>query len=238
MFDFSGQVVIVTGAAGNLARALAEAFGNAGAHLVLVDRKPDRLARLYPQWQESQEHLLAPSVDVAQAGQVQAVVQRAVERFGRVDVLVNAAGGYRGGQPFAETPIEQWAETLDLNARTAAAACHAVLPVMLQQGRGRIVNLGAKSGVQGAGKQASYSAAKSAVLRLTESLAAEVKGAGINVNCVLPSTIDTPENRAAMPKADPAKWVTPESMAGVILFLASDWARDIHGALIPVYGRA
>jgi NAD(P)-dependent dehydrogenase (short-subunit alcohol dehydrogenase family) len=238
MFDFGGQVVIVTGAAGNLGRALAEAFGNAGAHLVLVDYKPGRLAELYPRWQESAQHMLAPLVDVAQPEQVQAMVQRAVGRFGRVDVLVNAAGGYRGGQPFAETPIEQWAETLDLNARTAAVACRAVLPVMLEQGRGRIVNLGAKSGVQGVGKQAAYSGAKSAVLRLTESLAAEVKAAGINVNCVLPSTIDSPENRAAMPKADPARWVTPESMAGVILFLASDWARDIHGALLPVYGRA
>ncbi len=236
MFDFSRQVVLVTGAAGNLGRAVADAFRRAGARLILADRAPDRLPRLFPDLAGSADHYLATSVDLTDPNAVQSMVDEGLRRFGRIDVLVNAAGGYRGGTPLHETPPDAWDLMLDINARTVYVVSRAVVPAMLRQGSGKIVNVSARAALQAGAKMGPYSAAKSAVLRLTEAMSAELKGAGIHVNCVMPSTIDTPENRESMPKADPNRWVTPEALADVILFLASDAARGIYGTAIPVYG--
>jgi NAD(P)-dependent dehydrogenase (short-subunit alcohol dehydrogenase family) len=237
-FDFVGQVVIVTGAAGNLGRAVARAFGSAGARLVLVDRAPDRLPRLFPDLADSADHYLATSVDLTDGGAVQAMVDEALRRFGRIDVLVNAAGGFRGGTPCHETPPDTWDLMFSINARTVCVVSRAVVPAMLRQGSGKIVNVSARAALQASAKLGPYSAAKSAVLRVTEAMSAELKAGGIHVNCVLPSTIDTPENRESMPKADPSRWVTPEALADVVLFLASDAARAMYGAAVPVYGLA
>ena len=236
MFDDMSQVVIVTGAAGNLGRAVARAFLTAGALLVLVDRSADRLPRLFPQLEGSEDHFLATSVDLTDVEAVEGMVREAIRRFGRVDVLVNAAGGWRGGTNVHETELDTWDYLLDLNVRTVLIASRAVIPHMLEQGGGRIVNVAASAGLKGTARNGAYSAAKSAVIRLTESMAAELKKQDINVNCVLPNTIDTPQNRAAMPKADHGRWVEPEAIAEVILFLASDAARAVQGAVIPVYG--
>ena len=236
MFDFQDRVVVVTGAAGNLGQAVARAFQAAGARLVLVDRAPDRLPRLYPELAGSAEHFLATSVDLTDEEKVRAMVAQALERLGRIDVLVNAAGGYRAGTPVHETSLQTWDFLLDLNARTVLIASRAVVPVMLEQGSGKIVNIGARAALRGGRKAGAYSASKAAVVRLTESMAAELKRSGINVNCILPSTIDTPQNREAMPGADSSRWVKPQALADVILFLASDAARAVHGAALPVYG--
>ena len=235
MFDFSDRVVIVTGAAGNLGEAVARAFLAAGAHLVLVDRSPDRLPRMFPELANSPDHFLANSVDLTDAGAVDSMVAEAVKHLGRIDVLVNTAGGYQGGTPLHETSLDTWNFLLNLNARTVLLTCQAVTPLLLKQGSGKIVNVAARAGLAGGARMAAYSVSKSAVIRLTESLAAEVKSAGINVNCVLPGTIDTPQNRAST-KGDPARWVAPAAIADVILFLASDAARAVHGAAVPVYG--
>ena len=236
MFDFSDRVVMVTGAAGNLGGAVARAFLDAGARLVLVDRAADRLPRLYPHLAGSPDHFLATSVDLTDADSVRAAVDEAHRRMGQIDVLVNAAGGYRAGTAVHETPLENWDFMLDLNARTVFVTSSAVIPGMLERGSGKIVNVAARAALQGGRKAAAYSAAKSAVVRLTESMSAELKRSGINVNCILPGTIDTPQNREAMPKADTSRWVAPEALADVILFLASDAGRAIHGAAVPVYG--
>jgi NAD(P)-dependent dehydrogenase (short-subunit alcohol dehydrogenase family) len=235
MFDFSNRVVIVTGAAGNLGSSVARAFLAANAKLVLVDRAPDRLPRLFPELR-SGDHFLATSVDLTDTESVKAMTDQALRKFERVDVLVNAAGGYRPGVPVHETSLEAWQFMLDLNARTVFIASSAVIPTMLRQGQGKIVNVAARAALQGSANAAAYSASKSAVIRLTESMSAELKKSGINVNCVLPGTIDTPENRESMPKADTSRWVLPEALADVILFLASDAARAVNGASIPVYG--
>jgi NAD(P)-dependent dehydrogenase (short-subunit alcohol dehydrogenase family) len=175
-------------------------------------------------------------VDLTDVESVGAVVAEVRQRFGRIDVLVNAAGGYRAGTPVHETPLETWDFVLDLNARTGFISSSAVIPVMLEQGSGKIVNVSARAGLKGTGKAAAYSVSKSAVIRLTESMSAELKRSGINVNCILPGTIDTPQNRESMPTADHSRWVPPEALADVILFLASDAARAVHGAAVPVYG--
>jgi len=235
-FNFSGQVVIVTGAAGNLGRAVVTAFAEAGALLVPVDHRLGRLAAAFP-WLAEGPHLLAEGVDAANPEDAEHLVAQVLGRFGRVDALVNAAGGFAGGKPVHEGALDEWEQMLRLNLQTALVMSRAITPAMLAQGHGRIIHVGSKSGVQGSANVAAYAAAKSALATLAESQAAELKNKGITVNIVLPSTIDTPENRQAMPKADPAKWVRPQSLAGVILFLASELAADITGAAIPVYGR-
>jgi len=165
-----------------------------------------------------------------------AAVAQALARFGRIDVLCNIAGGFRMGEAVHETSDGNWDFLFNLNARTVLHMARAVVPHMLARGSGKIVNVASMSAQRGAALTGAYTASKSVVMRLTESMAAELKGRGINVNCVLPGTLDTPENRQAMPSADPARWVQPEDLAQVIEFLASPAARAIHGAAIPVTG--
>jgi NAD(P)-dependent dehydrogenase (short-subunit alcohol dehydrogenase family) len=161
---------------------------------------------------------------------------RGAARFGRIDVLCNIAGGFRMGETVHETSDENWNFLFDINARTLLNTARAVVPQMLKAGGGKIVSVAAAAAQKGAAQMGAYVASKSAVIRLTETMAAELREKNINVNCVLPTIIDTPENRAAMPKADPSRWVAPGDLASVIVFLASPEARAIHGAAIPVSG--
>jgi NAD(P)-dependent dehydrogenase (short-subunit alcohol dehydrogenase family) len=238
MFDFSDRVVMVAGAAGNLGQAVARAFHAARAKLVLLDRHQDHLPGLFPELASSSEHLLLGSVDATDPVSVEQAVKTTLERFGRIDVLANTVGGYRAGTPVHETPLETWDFMLDLNARTAFVLSRAVVPAMRERGYGKIVHVAARAALAGPAKAAAYSISKSAVVRLVESMAAELRNDGINVNCVMPGTIDTPQNRQAMPTADHGRWVPPEAIADVILFLASDAAWPVNGAAVPVYGRS
>jgi NAD(P)-dependent dehydrogenase (short-subunit alcohol dehydrogenase family) len=236
MLDFTGRVALVTGAGGNLGQATAGAFRAAGAKTVLVDRDREGLRQAFPDLAGSSDHLLAGGLDLMAPRGLDGVVAEALTRFGRIDILVNTVGGFRAGETLAETPMETWDLMLDLNVRTTLVAVRAVIPTMLAQCYGRIITIAARAAVVGPANMAAYAASKAAVLRLTESLAAEVKNAGINVNCVLPGTLDTPQNRRERPDADFSRWVPVEDVAGVILFLASDAARAIHGAAVPAYG--
>lgn len=227
------DTVIITGASGNLGRAVAAAFAGPGANLVLLDRQRERLDTVYGHEDARRLHVAA---DLLDAAQVEAAAQAAIDRFGRIDILCNLAGGFRMGPPVHATPDADLTFLMDLNARTLLHAARAVVPRMLAGGGGRIVNVGAFSAHKGAANMGAYVAAKSAVIRLTESMAAELREKNINVNCVLPTIIDTPENRSAMPDADPRRWVAPEDLASVIVFLASPDARAIHGAALPVTG--
>jgi NAD(P)-dependent dehydrogenase (short-subunit alcohol dehydrogenase family) len=225
--------VIITGASGNLGRALASAFGARSANLVLIDRHLERLTQTFGTEDARRMHVAA---DLLNAGAVESAVQGAAERFGHIDVLCNIAGGFRMGTPVHETSDNDWNFLFDINVRTMVHASRAAVPRMLQAGGGKIVNVGAFAAQRGAAAMGAYVAAKSAVIRLTESMAAELREKNINVNCVLPTIIDTPENRKAMPGADPRRWVAPEDLANVIAFLASDAARAVHGAAVPVTG--
>ena len=236
MPDFQDQVVMVTGAAGHLGQAVARRFESSGAKLVLIDRAPDRLPRLFPEMVYSPDHYLAVSVDLLDPQAVEEMAQQIARLFGRVDVLANVAGGFRSGTPVHETSGETWNLMMDLNARSVLHTSRAVVPLMQKQGRGKIINVAGRAALAGNARMGAYSASKSAVIRLTESMSAELKRDSIHVNCVLPGTIDTPPNREAMPNADRSRWVAPEAIADVILFLASEAARAVHGAAIPVYG--
>jgi NAD(P)-dependent dehydrogenase (short-subunit alcohol dehydrogenase family) len=235
MQELKDRVALITGAAGNLGQATGEAFREAGARTVLVDHAVGRLEELYPERIDAAEHMLVGGVDLTDAAAVEDLTASVMDRFGRIDILVNTVGTYRGGKPVHEERLETWELLFDANVRTTLLALKAVVPVMLKQGSGRIVNVASRNALHGTAKVAAYSASKSAVVRLTESLAAELEASGIGVNCVLPSTIDTPQNREAMPNADFSDWVKPEAIATVILFLAGDAARGITGAAVPVY---
>ena len=231
--DFSERTVVVTGAAGNLGRAVAQVFAEARADLVLVDLRRDALAERFG---DEGDHRLFAAADLRDPDQAATVAQRAIERFGRIDVLCNVAGGFRMGEAVHETSERTWQFLFDLNARSLLHMVRAVVPRMLEQGGGKIVNIGAFAAGRGSANMGAYSASKAVVVRLTEAMAAELRERNINVNCVLPTTLDTPENRAAMPDADPARWVAPQDLARIIAFLASPAARAIHGAAIPVTG--
>ncbi|MBP7999750.1 MAG: SDR family oxidoreductase [Chloroflexi bacterium] len=235
MFDFTDQVAVVTGAAGNLGLAVAQAFHQAGGKLVLMDVNYDRLEQMYGEMAEKGDALLA-TVNLLDAAAVDALFAEAINQFGRLDILTNIAGGFSSGPRLHETPLETWDFMFDLNAKTVFHTCRAAIPHLLAQKRGKIINVAARAGLEGKAKMGPYTASKSAVIRLTETLASELKGEGINVNCILPGTIDTPRNRLDMPNADFSHWVAPSDLAAVILFLSSEAARAIHGAALPVYG--
>lgn len=227
------EIVLVTGAAGNLGRAVASAFAARGASLVLIDQRRDQLEHAFG---TEDERRMFASTDLLDQAQAAAMAAAAVARFGRIDVLCNLAGGFRMGETVHETSDDTWRFLFDINTQTLLHAVRAVVPHMLAGGGGRIVNVGAAAALRGVGQMGAYTAAKSVVIRLTEAMAAELREQHVNVNCVLPTVIDTPVNRAAMPDADPSRWVSPEDLANVILFLASPAARAIHGAAVPVSG--
>ena len=236
MVDLSDKVVVITGAAGNLGSAVVRAFEAQGASLVLLDRKASRLQEIFPVISRLKKHLLIGGVDMASKESVDDAISKVIAHHGHVDVLVNTVGGYRAGTPVHETSLETMEFLMDLNVRTTFLSCQAAIPHMLKAGSGKIINVGARQGMKGLANSGGYAMSKSAVLRLTESLSAELKREGINVNAVLPGTIDTPANRKAMPDADLSRWVPPQAISEVIPFLASDSASAVHGALIPVFG--
>jgi NAD(P)-dependent dehydrogenase (short-subunit alcohol dehydrogenase family) len=228
-----GQTVVITGAAGNLGQAVAARFAAEGASLALLDLNQAALDKVPV---AGAADVLRQGVDLSDPVSVSAAVGAVIARFGRIDALCNLAGGFHMGETVHETPADKWDFMMELNAGSVLRMAQAVVPHMLKQGGGRIVNIGASSALSGKAEMGAYVASKSAVIRLTETMAAELRGHNINVNCVLPSIIDTPQNRAVMPKADPRKWVAPEALADVLLFLCSPAARAIHGAAIPVVG--
>jgi NAD(P)-dependent dehydrogenase (short-subunit alcohol dehydrogenase family) len=236
MFDFSQQVVLISGSAGALGQVVARAFAQADANLALLDLRADRLQTIFADLADPTRYYFVGETNVTQAESVWQHVEQVIEYFGRLDVVVNVAGGYKAGQALHETPLEVWDQMFDLNARSIFNVSRAVVPQMLKQGSGKIINIAARAALHGGANMGPYVASKSAVVRLTETLAAELRESNINVNCILPGTIDTPANRADSPEADYSRWVDPQDIARVIMFLASEAARAIHGAAVPVYG--
>ena len=228
---FEDKVVLITGAAGHLGKAVATTFAQQPAKLVLADFSPDGLEAM-------QVEGLKVQVDLTSEESVQAMVAQVMNTLGRIDVLANIAGGFTMGPMLHETGARDWEFMMNLNARSVFYASKAVIPHMLEQGGGKIVSVSARAAKEGKASMGPYCASKAAVITLTETMAAEHKHNNINVNCILPGTIDTPQNRDDMPSADFDKWVPPAALADVIQFLASDAARCVTGAAIPVYGQS
>ena len=237
MGEWNERVVMVTGAAGHLGGAVVPRLLEEKARLVAVDLEAEGLLRRFPRLADSRDHLVAAPVDLTDPDALAGWVKSAIDRWGRIDVLLNLAGGYQGGHPLHQADANEWDQMMDRNARSVFHACRAVIPWMIDRKSGWIVNVASRAALHGGPMVALYAASKAVVVRLTESLAEELKDQGITVNCVLPGIIDTPPNREAMPEADRQRWVSPEEIAEVILFLASDRARAVTGAALPIVGR-
>ncbi len=223
-----GKVIIITGALGALGTVVAEQALARGARVAGIDHAAAKAPA-------TADRIELGGVDLSDAAQAKKAVDSAAAHFGKVDALVNIAGGFTF-ETVAEGEVASWQRMHALNLLTALNASKAALPHLAASGSARIVNIGAMGALQAGSGRGPYAASKAGVHRLTEALAAEWKGR-ITVNAVLPSIIDTPANRASMPKADFAKWVRPQELAEVILFLVSDAASAVTGALIPVSGR-
>jgi NAD(P)-dependent dehydrogenase (short-subunit alcohol dehydrogenase family) len=223
-----GKVVVVTGALGALGKVVAETAQSRGARVAGIDHAPSQIPA-------TADRIEIGSVDLSDAAQANTAIEAVAKHFGRLDALINIAGGF-AFETVGDGDIKTWQRMYALNVLTALNTSRAALPHLAASRAGRIVNIGAMGALQAGGGMGPYAASKAGVHRLTEALANEWKGK-VTVNAVLPSIIDTKANRADMPKADFSKWVTPQELAEVILFLASDAASGITGALIPVGGR-
>jgi len=228
----TGRVYAITGAFGALGTAVAKAAAAEGARLALIDFAATAPAGL----PSGDDVLVLGGVDLTDPAAAKAAVDAVTARFGGLDVLINVAGGFRwelheGGEP------ETWSKMFLMNVQTAANISRAAVAALKASQSGRIVNIGANGAVKAGTGMGAYAASKAGVHKLTEALAEELKASGVTVNAVLPSILDTPVNRADMPDADFSTWVKPEELASVILFLASEQASAVTGALVPVTGR-
>lgn len=230
---FSNKTFIVTGAAGNVGSALAHLLASRGARVAAVDSLQAPLEAVVATLDNSASHLALPGVDLTDPDACARLIERVTAAFGRIDGVGTTVGGFAMA-PLAEAGPEQWDLMFDLNVRTTWNIYRAAIPPIRAAGGGSLVGIGSAAGLRGSGQMAAYSATKSAVMRLTESLADELRDDRIRVNAVLPTTIDTPQNRAAMPGADTSRWVKPAEVAEAMAFLLSDSASAVSGVLLTV----
>ncbi|MCA1991485.1 MAG: 3-oxoacyl-ACP reductase FabG [Coleofasciculus sp. S288] len=227
-----GKHILLTGGTGGLGLGVTPAVLDRGATVTIPYIKPQEVERL--------KGFLSPA-DFARIRFVsvnltdEAAVAQLISEMERVDVLIHLVGGFSMGKTH-EYSYDAWKKDFDLNLNTAFLLCKHSLAKMLQQDYGRIVTVGSRGAVEPVGQLAAYCASKAGVVALTKAIADETKGTNITANAVLPSVIDTPANREAMGEQDADKWVKPESLAQVICFLASEAAKDVRGAAVPVYG--
>ena len=220
----TGKVVLIAGGSGGLGRTIVPAFLAAGARVVTADRNPPV---------DHNDGRLILKADVTDEADARRLVDEVTGKFGRLDVLVNLVGGFAMGRVM-DTDVSLWQRMLTVNVTSAFLLSKAVLPHMVERGTGRILHMAAWAAVEPFPGAAAYLVAKSGLVALINVLALELKGSGVTVNGVLPTTIDTPANRASMPQTDPSTWTKPESIAHTLLFLASDEAAQINGATVPI----
>lgn len=234
------KVAIVTGATGTLGRVVAKVLLENGAKVVASYRAEDKMAELVEFVGDFKSKLTGVKADVTNEENVRDLVEHTVQKHERIDILLNVTGAYAGGNDVASTDLSVWDFMMNVNLKSAFLCCKAVLPFMIRQNFGRIVNVSSSTAVINSRrvKSGAYAVSKAGVKVLTETIAEEIRKYDINANCIIPSTIDTPDNRRNMPKADFSKCVQPKDIADVILFLVSDKSKIISGASVPVYGKA
>jgi NAD(P)-dependent dehydrogenase (short-subunit alcohol dehydrogenase family) len=224
MIRLNNKVVLITGATGGLGQSVTAEFSGAGATVVVAERQSSK--RL-------PDGVQSFTADVTQESDVQRLVTEVKHKTGRIDGLINLVGGFAMGR-LTETHPSDWSKMLTLNLTAAFLLSRAVVPSMIEQGSGRVIHIGARAAIDPFPGAAAYLVSKSGLVAMIKVLALELAGSGVNINSVLPTIIDTPVNRQNMPDADYNKWVKPESIAQLLLFLASDEASAINGALIPI----
>ena len=228
MSGFEDRVIIITGASGGLGRSVTQAFLETGATVAGVSIDIDNSI--------THSRFMSEAADLGSWDATRAVVDGVAERFGRIDVLAHLTGGFAGGASVAVTEDDVWERMLTVNLRTAVHATRAVIPHMRKAGWGRILAIGSLAALEPAAGIGAYSASKAALVSLVRTIAKENKDAGITANAVLPGTMDTPANRAAMPGGDPKTWIQPDRVAALLVWLASDAAAQVTGTVIPLYG--
>ena len=234
MYDFSNKVVLITGGTGALGNTLTQRFISSGATTIATYLNDEKIEAIKGQNKINAELIKA---DVTREEQVVKLISTVVERFGHIDILVNSVGGYLGGKSVTELEEHEWDLMMNLNLKSAFLISKHVIPVMKSSGAGgKIVHISSKTGLKSEGHDSAYAASKSGLIRLVESISQETKELGINVNCILPSVIDTEANRRAMPRTDFSKWVKTDDLTDVVFFLCSQEAKVITGAAIPTYG--
>ncbi|MHB9032700.1 MAG: SDR family NAD(P)-dependent oxidoreductase [Anaerolineae bacterium] len=236
--EFEGKTILVTGATGALGAATARQCASLGANLVLTARSQDALQAAAVELGLPDERILTHPADLTNPGDAAALMAAIAGRFGGVDILLHTTGGWSGKARLAELADDEWFKMLNLNLNAAMYINRAVLPWMLAHKWGRIVNVAARAAVLPGARQAAYNVAKAGVVALTSSIAQDYRRSGVTANCVLPGTIDTPENRRDLPEADFSRWVQPDEIVAAMLYLASNSAAAVNGAAIPVYGQS
>jgi len=233
-YDFSNKVVLITGGTGALGRAMVEAFASSKA-VSIATYITDEDA-------ENEKTKIGTldliKADITKEDQVRKLVSQVVQKHGRIDVLVNGVGGFIGGKKVSELEESEWDKMMNLNLKSAFLISKHVLPVMVRAKHGKMVHISSRTGLKSSGHDSAYAASKAGLIRLVESIAEEVKEDGINVNCVLPSIIDTDASRKAMPNANFSKWVKTGDLSNLVMFLCSEESKVINGAAIPAYGLA
>lgn len=238
MGNFDNKVVMITGAGGGIARGIVEKFAREGAKLVLVDRNTEAMQNRMSELGDAVSDYLITGGDLGKPDDMDKIIAEAVEKFGQIDVLAHAVGGYAGGSPVHETDIEVFEKQIYMNTRIVFITLGRVVKHMVDNGiAGSLVVILAKTGLGGAKNTAAYAASKAGAQRIVESMALELKEHNIRVNGVMPSTADTPANRKSMPNADFSKWVTPAQIADTMAYLASDSASAVTGQAIGVYNK-
>ena len=238
MGQFDGKVVMITGAGGAIARGIVEKFAIEGAKLVLVDRDKEAMQACIDELGDGVDDYLITGGDLGKVDDMDKVIAEAVNKFGQIDVLAHAVGGWAGGSPVHETDIEVFEKQIYLNTRIVFITLGRVAKHMVDKGvKGSLVVILAKTGLSGAKNTAAYAASKAGAQRIVESMALELKEHDIRVNGVMPSIADTPANRESMPDTDFSKWVTPEQIADAMAYLASDSASAITGQALGVYNK-
>jgi len=234
------KVALVTGATGALGRTVTKRLLENGAKVVISYRTQERLDDLLQFVEPLKSNVTGVQADVTDEPSVRNLVERAIEAHGRIDFLLNIVGAYSGGTDVANTDESQMDFMMNVNLKSAFLCAKTVLPHMVKENYGKIISVSSRTAVEKhrRAKSGAYAISKAGVIVLTETIAEEVKSHAINVNCVMPSTIDTPDNRRNFPKADFSRWVDPREIAEIIVFLLSDASKVISGACIPVYGKA
>lgn len=237
--QFTDKVVMITGAGGNVARGVIKKFARAGAKLVLIDRDQEKLDNCIAALGDDLNEYMLDKADLGNVDEVNALVKRVEGRFKHIHVLAHTAGGFDMGKPVHEAGIDVWDKMMYLNARLTYITLGRVAKHMVDNGiQGALIGVLARSALKGSKNMAAYCASKAAAQRIIESMGAELLDHGINVNGVMPSIVDTPPNREAMPKADFSRWVTPDQIADAIYFLASEESIAITGSSLEVYYRS
>lgn len=233
--ELKNLVAVITGGTGALGTMIAQKLLSAGCRIAIPHATSGSADRLSPDLKTNRD-VLVHLADFSLEAEVAAFFEKVVGRFGTVDILVNAAGGYVGGKTIADTTLQDWERAMAMNLTTTFLACRAALRIMMPRGSGRIVNIAAMTALEPVAKKGAYAVSKGGVVTLTETIAEEVRGTGITVNAIAPSTILTEANKQWMTKGDESKWVPPEEIASLVTYLCSSEGRSMSGNTIKIYG--